>query len=1185
MRKAHFVSPWLLATLAFAAPAYAHERNEEGPDNAGRDGRTPVNTTAVNFTLAHPATPTVPAGNSGNPLDAGEGPLLFDADARAGVATGPGDCVGPNCSDYDLFVGNPGVLTPNVKVRIDWTNVANDYDMYIFQQTAGEPQVASSGNGTTTFEEAIFTPLPNTTYQIVIVHFAATGVGLAGPETIDGVISLVGAPVVTNPNRTGPSGTGIVFSPNGNIFVSTTPAVVGSNEAPTGRGTTFAEETVRDGEPSIRSDAKGNVYPAGIRGVPAGVDVWRFGPNAFCPRFNFYDDDQFPIGDPPALASNPGAGYVWLGQPDGIFVTEGEGSPDAGGGDIELAVNPIAGMAGEHNLSMVSLTLANITSSHDPATRGNNFTLANPVAATVPLDDRQWIDAYGEKTVYLYYRTLATLTGLILNKSVDGGQTFIAGTNVVNPLGLTPGWIAVDKRNAPAGPALIYMSGQNSSELRVFRCSDTMPGSILGVVTCNAGVVVDNTMSHGHIFDPVAVGNNGDVYVAWSNNKDIFYSVSTDYDTNPTSPTFSQPIQVTTAGVGGMPAFNFFPWITAGDDGRIGIVWYGTTNGATTNADNDAEWKAFYAFTSNAKATTPSLLWLPASDHVIHKSNVSQAGLSTDAAVNRNLIDFFEVAHDPRDGAAIIAFGDDHNDFDGATYYTRQIKGPGLRASTNATQSSCPPLQPFRSPEVVDFKDASVSADVDASLIAWADILEIDYNSRREDAAGFPVNTGGDVYVIVEFTTFQLPPPTPTSYRAYFSVNTVRGLYDSGNEYFIEFTTEFATPQVFLGVTDRNPDGTTSELRVKNITLDQMGGFIATGAPATMRLRVKVSDLSWLYDVDLDSNPGTPDVIEPTLNPTGSPVPPIGSLVIGLKGRTREVVKTPLANPNATPPPTPIVSSLFDETRGGSFILVGQKLNTTQNVPFPPGFEVDALPVTVFGGWAPTTSETGLEYYRNVASAGGSASRPFMEFQFPGGTTSVQYGYLTGSRGGGVEVFIDGQSRGTIDQYRATTDPTGKTDLAAASKTFTVPAQPGPHTFRVEARTDLASGTRNVSTVYGFAANGGPVGTGSMRESSVSYSERLGRGASLQHVMVADPSTTLLTAVVEPTDGAYASNPLTVEVVDATGKLMGTALNATAPRAVSVAAPAPGNYTVRLVNTGDRTVGYRATFIRSQWAN
>jgi hypothetical protein len=776
-------------------------------------------------------------------------------------------------------VGSPG--GKNVRVRLDWTFVANDYDMYIFKQGTTETQVASSGNGTTTFEETIFTPEANTTYQILITHFASTGVGPGGTENIHGVASLVSPPSVVSPNRIGPTGTGIVFSPNGNIMTS-------AGEAPTGLGTVMAPETIRDGEPSIRADLLGNVYPAGIRGVPAGVDVWRFGPNAFCPRFTFYRDSEFPSPgtDPPSNPANPNAGYVWLGQPDGIFVTGGEGSPDAGGGDIEITTSFPATPGATPTLSMVSLTLANITSAAS-FDRGNNWTAANPVAAPVPIDDRQWIEAYGQSTVYLYYRTLLTLTGLVLNKSIDGGVTYAASSNIVNPLGFTPGWIDVDQTPNLNGSVDIYLSGQNSSELAVFHCVDPMP-TLPSVITCTKSTV-DNTMSHGHLFDVVSVDNADNVYTAWSNNKDIFYAYSTDKGL-----TWSSPIKVTNAGGGGgMPNFNFFPWITAGDDGRIGIVWYGTDK--TTNADNDAEWKAYYAFTDNARAATPTVptvRWLAASDHFIHKSNVSQAGLST-GAVNRNLIDFFQVAHDPRDGAAVIAFADDHNDFDGATYYTRQIAGPGLRKNKTPMQPFCPPLPPLRNPEVIDFAGDPTTVSGTRFPDPTADILSIDYDSQSQ---------GTNLFLTADMKVATMTPLTspPThSYRMYFAVNTVRGLMDAGNEYFIEVTTGSGTPEFWLGVTDRRVDGSTNELRVERIDADQISGqAFGPGSPGHVRVRVNVNRLDYTFNGDT----GTP------VN-GGSTAPGIGALVIGLRGRVRLDAN--------------VATSTVDTTRGGSFIILG----------------------------------------------------------------------------------------------------------------------------------------------------------------------------------------------------------------------------------------------------------------------
>src|SRR5207237_1220820 len=71
---------------------------------------------------------------------------------------------------------------------------------------------------------------------------------------------------------------------------------------------------VQDVEPSIRVDTLGNVFPGAIRGVPAGVDVWR------------------------VFAPYTSSSYQYLGSPDGTPVIPGLGPPGvpSGGGDIDI---------------------------------------------------------------------------------------------------------------------------------------------------------------------------------------------------------------------------------------------------------------------------------------------------------------------------------------------------------------------------------------------------------------------------------------------------------------------------------------------------------------------------------------------------------------------------------------------------------------------------------------------------------------------------------------------------------------------------------------------------------------------------------------------------------------------------------------------------------------------------------
>ena len=73
-------------------------------------------------------------------------------------------------------------------------------------------------------------------------------------------------------------------------------------------------------------------------------------------------------------------------------------------------------------------------------------------------------------------------------------------------------------------------------------------------------------------------------------------------------------------------------------------------------------------------------------EHFIHGSNISEMGLNPTAGSNRNLIDYFQVSFDPQ-GAAVVAYTDDHNDFDGNTYVARQVTGPGIKGTDLPAQT------------------------------------------------------------------------------------------------------------------------------------------------------------------------------------------------------------------------------------------------------------------------------------------------------------------------------------------------------------------------------------------------------------------------------------------------------------------------------------------------------------------
>ena len=82
-----------------------------------------------------------------------------------------------------------------------------------------------------------------------------------------------------------------------------------------------APVAARDGEPSNRVDFKGNAYVSGIRGVPAGVDLW------------FLDLAQASGTFDPQLR-HP----AYRGQPDSFPLADVADVGADGGGDVDLAV-------------------------------------------------------------------------------------------------------------------------------------------------------------------------------------------------------------------------------------------------------------------------------------------------------------------------------------------------------------------------------------------------------------------------------------------------------------------------------------------------------------------------------------------------------------------------------------------------------------------------------------------------------------------------------------------------------------------------------------------------------------------------------------------------------------------------------------------------------------------------------
>ncbi len=340
--------------------------------------------------------------------------------------------------------------------------------------------------------------------------------------------------------------------------------------------------------------------------------------------------------------------------------------------------------------------------------------------------------------------------------------------------------------------------------------------------------------------------------------------------------------------------------------------------------DDNAQWKVYFAQSFNADAAAPSfqIAEVTEPEHVIHGSNISTGGLTGTA--NRNLIDYFQISFDPQ-GAAVVAYTDDHNDYDGHTYMARQISGPSINggalpaqvegtelrlpAATAAVEEAdvFPPRQPGRNGEqVTDFAQDAQSAQV--TRIRADD--PYDLTSVRYDTSG----TGASLAIGVTMRVSDLSVlPPSTSWRASFAVNAPSsvlsadgtysyGISDDGDQFFLHAETNASGAPLFsYGTAVRNSDGTITYTRVGAA---DAGEFNASSK--TISVQVSVAKLNEL------------------LQAASRPLLQNGSVVTGLRARTQTtasgagrrdltrggtqfvIYDTAFPRPAANPTPTPL---------------------------------------------------------------------------------------------------------------------------------------------------------------------------------------------------------------------------------------------------------------------------------------
>ena len=385
------------------------------------------------------------------------------------------------------------------------------------------------------------------------------------------------------------------------------------------------------GEPAIHVSRAGNVFLGSENGLGNGSEFWR-GLGA--------------LGGTGAS----GCGLEYRGQPNAV---NGAG---ASGGDIDVAIANAVNALGNYNVYVSSLNLGsvNVATSNDNATTFSQ----TPVQAGLPVDDREWIAAFGAETSLLTYHQVATNNIEVL-RSDNGGKTYTRISQVI-PVGDYKesnnelGNLVIDHRNLPdqTGDFYAYQSfvapskstGEHKNEAWLGVSGDgghTWTDRPIPCSTASKSTDLD------HNFPNISVDPAGNIWYAWSTNSFIRTAESTNHGV---SWTCSNAVSVGSAQA-------IFPWLAA-TSGGVDLVYYG----APTKSN-----QTFYVWFVQDTAGTPAGWGKPQRLMAVHKGAVCEEGATCTSG--RQLFDDFGVDTD-HNGWAHIAFSHDAPTLGGEGTYT-----------------------------------------------------------------------------------------------------------------------------------------------------------------------------------------------------------------------------------------------------------------------------------------------------------------------------------------------------------------------------------------------------------------------------------------------------------------------------------------------------------------------------------
>jgi hypothetical protein len=345
---------------------------------------------------------------------------------------------------------------------------------------------------------------------------------------------------------------------------------------------------------------------------------------------------------------------VYSGQPNAISQI------GASGGDIDTAFAPLPSSLGTYRIYVASLNLAsvNVATSND---NGATFTQF-PVQAGLPVDDREWIAAYGPDTSLLSFHDVATGNIDIL-RSDSGGGPYIQIAQAIPPTDYKA------SNNELGNLVIDHDSGGGTSTspfyaFQSFVAPSSNPG-LTGNATHNeAWLAVSSDGGHSwtdqpipcstqfgangldHNFPNVSVAPNGTLFYTMSNDTGVYVATSGDHGST-----------WTCSGAVSISKQAIFPWIVATNAGED-LVYYGSDGSGPSET-----WYVYFAQNTTQSVTG----WATQQVTSVHQGQVCEGGISCSGG--RQLFDDFGIDTDQA-GWAHIAYSHDSPDLGGSGTYT-----------------------------------------------------------------------------------------------------------------------------------------------------------------------------------------------------------------------------------------------------------------------------------------------------------------------------------------------------------------------------------------------------------------------------------------------------------------------------------------------------------------------------------